>query len=214
MITKEKGISVMNIGRTYRIVMSLAVVGVMMLLTAGTAFGQGPGTVGVLVEFPGGQIRTFCVQVETPTNNVTPLLASGLDVATYDWGFGDTVCGLEGLGCPGTAADCFCECPLGGEECFYWIYFRQTESGWEAPIDLTVQDGDIIAWVWGEVDTETYEPVDWPSIEDVTLEDICAPQLEPEFVPEPGTVLLMGSGLASLAGYAGLKLRASRRKLD
>jgi len=31
---------------------------------------------------------------------------------------------------------------------------------------------------------------------------------EPEFVPEPGTVLLLGSGLMGLAGYAGLRRRA------
>jgi hypothetical protein len=30
---------------------------------------------------------------------------------------------------------------------------------------------------------------------------------EAEFVPEPGSVLLLGSGLAGLAGYAGLRLR-------
>ena len=36
-------------------------------------------------------------------------------------------------------------------------------------------------------------------------------QEEPEFVPEPGTVLLLGSGLMGLAGYAGLRWR-SREK--
>jgi hypothetical protein len=31
--------------------------------------------------------------------------------------------------------------------------------------------------------------------------------VESEFVPEPGSVLLLGSGLMGLAGYAGLRLR-------
>ena len=32
--------------------------------------------------------------------------------------------------------------------------------------------------------------------------------LEPEFVPEPGSILLLGTGLAGLAGYATLRWRA------
>jgi len=39
---------------------------------------------------------------------------------------------------------------------------------------------------------------------EITLE---GPLEEEEFVPEPGTVLLLGSGLMGLAGYAGLRLR-------
>ena len=37
------------------------------------------------------------------------------------------------------------------------------------------------------------------------------PEEEPEFVPEPGTVLLLGSGLLGIAGYAGLRLRSRSR---
>jgi hypothetical protein len=41
--------------------------------------------------------------------------------------------------------------------------------------------------------------------------DGCGIGLEPEFVPEPGAVLLLGSGLMGLAGYAGLRWRSRER---
>jgi hypothetical protein len=54
--------------------------------------------------------------------------------------------------------------------------------------------------------------VEWPP-EGVLLQQpgtfgtICLNPCEVEFVPEPGTLLLLGSGLLSLAGYAGLRWR-------
>jgi hypothetical protein len=39
----------------------------------------------------------------------------------------------------------------------------------------------------------------------VVLADVC--KVEEEFVPEPGSILLLGSGLMGLAGYAGLRWR-------
>jgi len=44
-----------NIGRIYRSIVLLGGLAAMMLLPASTAFGQEPGIVGVLVEFPGGE---------------------------------------------------------------------------------------------------------------------------------------------------------------
>jgi hypothetical protein len=37
-------------------------------------------------------------------------------------------------------------------------------------------------------------------------------QMEPEFVPQSGSITLPGSGLAGLAGYAGMRSRVRRKK--
>lgn len=41
---------------------------------------------------------------------------------------------------------------------------------------------------------------------------VCLAEEEVEFVPEPGSLLLLGGGLASLAGYASLRWRARRKE--
>jgi uncharacterized repeat protein (TIGR01451 family) len=46
--------------------------------------------------------------------------------------------------------------------------------------------------------------------ENTTVTALSEPEPSPAAVPEASTLLLLGSGLASLAGYAGLRLRARR----
>lgn len=188
---------------------------VALLCVPAVAYSQDTATVAQLVEFPSGELMPFCRDLETPTDNITALKATGLDLAIKDWGFGFTVCAIEGLGC--SEDDCFCECPL--PECTQWTFFRWNKAtgAWETTEDTTVKAGDVVAWLWTELDTTAdwpWPPAETPSLENVTLNKICELEEQQrflrEFVPEPGTFLLLGGGLAGLAGYASLKLRASK----
>lgn len=51
---------------------------------------------------------------------------------------------------------------------------------------------------------EGVEGSEWPD----AFGTVCLNPCEVEFVPEPGTIMLLGSGLAGLAGYAALQLRS------
>jgi len=216
---QKERISMKSVLRWYRLAIIVAALSAVMLLPTSLVYGQATGTVAQLVEFPGGELRPFCRDLETPTDNITALKATGLDLTIKDWGFGFTVCAIEGLGCP--EDDCFCECPW--PECKQWTFFRwnAAKRAWETTEDTTIQAGDVVAWLWTELDTTAdwpWPPAETPSLENVTLNKICELEAEQrflrEFVPEPGTILLMGSGIAGLAGYAALKLRASREEVS
>ena len=87
---------------------------------------------------------------------------------------------------------------VGPGDCFrlgLWVWALGCELGTGCP------DSDI--WPWGDQI--------WPADFDYTpssFGEICLDPCEVEFVPEPGSILLLGSGLAGLAGYATLRWRA------
>ncbi len=126
---------------------------------------SGPGHVGVLVQFGDGTLLTRYLELETPVDRLTVLEVSGLFFETAFGG--DAVCKIEEEGCRGTDSECWCQCTFAeGEPCFFWIYLPMSDSGdqwadmntWPLP-DLN--DGDVSAWVWGEVDVsaEQWSPV-------------------------------------------------------
>lgn len=71
-------------------------------------------------------------------------------------------------------------------------------------ISCTVRDTAPAGW---EVVNEATLAVEDPELEEVTPA-ITVTVLAAPFIPEPASILLLGGGLAALAGYAGLRWRA------
>jgi hypothetical protein len=81
-----------------------------------------------------------------------------------------------------------------------WDLMAQAFGGDVSP-SQAVEYGE---WVWRQWEEEIeVGVVAGPVYASVTFAEVC----EEEFVPEPGTILLLGSGLAGLAGYASLRWR-------
>ncbi|MGC9025301.1 MAG: hypothetical protein ACP5NB_10840, partial [Chloroflexia bacterium] len=119
----------------------------------GPSWAQGPHQAALVVDFGDGRVLVRVVSfAEETISGVDLLRRSGLEVAMVSGGIGTAVCAIEGVGCPPTPQECFCECR--GTPCRYWAYFHLRDGAWvyadRGAADRRLGDGDVDGWVWGD----------------------------------------------------------------
>lgn len=118
------------------------------------AFAQSPHHAALVVDFGDGRVLVRVVAfAEDTITGVDLLRRSGLDVAIMEnLGGGAALCAVEGVGCPPTPQDCFCQCR--GGACRYWSYFHLQGGAWvysgTGAAGRALRDGDVDGWVWGD----------------------------------------------------------------
>lgn len=120
----------------------------------------------LVIDFGDGRVLVRVVSFSEETiSGVDLLQRSGLDVALMGGLSGTALCAVEGVGCPPTPQDCFCQCR--GGSCRYWSYFLLQGGAWvyspTGAAGRLLGDGDMDGWVWG--DGRTPPPLlDWEEI--------------------------------------------------
>jgi hypothetical protein len=141
-----------------------------------------------------------------PDDHVVELTVSGQDVAdllcvrtTMPSGEHEQACGTPADASPCTIQQAI-ECQTMGVDLYSdcWAYTADALGGDVAPSQEFYGE-----WVWRLWQEDDGMVTAGPVYATFTFAEVC----EEEFVPEPASVLLLGSGLAGLAGYATLRWR-------
>jgi len=145
--------------------------------------------------------------VDPPASFIAKFVGSGFDMANVACGRltadGEVMAVLDCTQPPpgGTGtAYLHASCPEYANQAYLWMGPYEGAPQFAMPLVL----GDWTLRVWQE--NRGGVIIAGPVYAHLRIARSCAEQVE--FVPEPGTIALLGSGLAGLAGYAALRWRA------
>jgi hypothetical protein len=119
---------------------------VLLALPAAGTNAQGPDEANVVVQFDDSDVIVRHINFTAPISGLKALQMTGLNIGTYNFGWGIAICNIEGVGCPATAADCFCSAN-------FWGYNYWDGSAWQGYLvgaaDSVINDGAVEGWRWG-----------------------------------------------------------------